>query len=231
MRLKSLFGLACGLAITTTVSAQTRPPTTAPGSVKPQVGAAQPAQTNPYPPALYRMNDVSKSMNLTQDQVANLNKLTDQTQAQYRDNYNKLSTLNDADRAARAQELNRQYYGDWNKGASSIFNDSQMSRYQQLNYQYGGFNTLYDPSVQKQLNLSPDQIRNLNEHTNWSNQQLQEINGIGNTDPTKGTQMYQDYWKQHQERFGKYLNSEQQRTWQQMTGEPYGFQPNFTPRR
>jgi hypothetical protein len=231
MRFKSIFGLACSLAITTTVSAQTRPPTTAPGTAQPQVRPGQTAPTNPYPPELYRMSDVSKSMNLTQDQLTNLNKLTDQTQAKYRDNYNKLGTLNDADRAARAQELNRQYYGDWNKGASGIFNEDQMNRYQQLNFQYGGFNTLNDPAVQKQLNLTPDQIKNLNEHTNWRNQQLQEINGIGVNDPTKGTQMYQDYWKQHQERFGKYLNSEQQKTWQQMTGEPYGFQPYFSTKR
>lgn len=177
------------------------------------------------------MNGVSKSLNLTQDQITNLNKVTDQTQAQYRDNYNKLKTLDQNDREARTRELNRQYYGDWNKGASSILNATQMNRYQQLNYQYGGFNTFHDPAIQKQLNLTPDQIKNLNEHSNWSNQQLQEINGIGTNDPTKGTQLYQDYWKQHQERLGNYLTSDQQRAWQKMTGEPYEFQPNFTPKR
>ena len=177
------------------------------------------------------MNDVSKSMNLTQTQIGSLNKLTDQTQAQYRDNYDKLSTFNVADRAARSQELDRKYNGDWNKGASDIFNDDQRSRYQQLNYQYGGFNSLYDPDFQTQLSLTPDQITNLNEHRTWSNQQLQEINGIGATDATKGTQMYRDYWKQHQERFNKYLTPGQQKIWAQKTGEPYAFQPGFTPIR
>jgi len=224
MRYKTIFGLACCLAIHSAASAQRVPFQTVQPGLKP-------AETANYPPSLYQMNGVSKSLNLSQDQITNLNKLTEQTQAQYRDNYNKLGTLDQNDRMARTRDLNRQYYGDWNKGATSIFNDTQMNRYQQLNYQYNGFNSFYDPAVQKQLGLTRDQLKSLNEHSNWSNQQLQEINGIGATDPTKGTQMYQDYWKQHQDRLGNYLTTDQQRNWQKMTGETYGFQPSFAPKR
>ena len=85
------------------------------------------------------MNDVSKSLNLTPDQINNLNQLTNQTQAKYRDQYSKLNGLNTSDRAARVRELNGQYNSAWNKGASGILNKNQLSRYQQLNYQYGGF--------------------------------------------------------------------------------------------
>ena len=53
-----------------------------------------------------------------------------------------LGTLKDADRFTRTLELTRRYYTDWNKGARDVFDDTQRARYQQYNYQYGGFDTL-----------------------------------------------------------------------------------------
>src|SRR5215203_1761432 len=141
MRFATSLGLVCGLALATTVSAQPNPS----------------AATNPYPPALYQMPDVSKSLKLTPEQITNLNKLTETTQAKYRDDYAKLGTLNEADRFTRMQELNQKYYADWTKGAGSVFDDTQRGRYQQLGYQYGGFGTFYDPDVQKRLNLTAEQ--------------------------------------------------------------------------
>ncbi|VTR92846.1 unnamed protein product [Gemmata massiliana] len=203
----------------------------------PLTAFAQPTQpvpappATPYPTALYRMNDVSKALNLTQDQITKLNALTDQTQTQYRDNYAKLGTLNDADRFARTQELNRQYYTDWNKGARDIFNDTQRARYQQVNYQYNGFNTLYEPDVQKRLNLTADQVKGLRDQADWSAQQLQDINRVGATDTTKGAQLYRDYWTARQERFNKFLAADQRKAWNELTGDAHTFQPVFTPRR
>ena len=223
MGFKYVFGLAC-VALTSSVSAQAPLP-------QPRTGQAQVQQTNRFPPALYQMNDVNKSLNLNQEQIANLNKVTEQMQTQYRDNYNKLGTLNEAERFARYQELNRQYMTDWNKGANSVFDANQRARYQQLNYQYGGFNSFYDPDVQKRLNLTADQMKDLREHADWSNQQLQEIYRTGGTNPTRGSEMYRDYWKAHQNRFNKYLTPEQQKTWSETTGQPYQFQPAFTPSR
>jgi hypothetical protein len=135
----------------------------------------------------------------------------------------KLGALNDAERFTRTQELNRQYNADWNKGAADIFNDTQRGRYQQYNYQYGGFNTLNDPDVQKRLNLTAAQVKDLRTHSDWGNQQLQDVN--------TGTQAYRDYWTAHQERFNKFLTADQQKAWREMSGEPYAFQPNFTPQR
>lgn len=217
MRRHSALGSACVLALAAALPAQPDRPA--------------PAATNPYPPALYQMPDVGKSLNLTQDQITRLNKLTEQTQAAYRDDYGKLGTLADADRFTRTQELNRRYYADWAKGAGDIFNDTQRSRYQQLNYQYGGFGSLYDPDVQKRLNLTADQQKALREQWDWSNQQLQDINRTGAADATKGAQMYNDYWKARQGRFDKFLTADQRKAWSEMTGDPYAFQPSFTPRR
>jgi hypothetical protein len=43
--------------------------------------------------------------------------------------------------------------------------------------------------------------------------------------------MHRDYWKLRDERLNNYLTPEQQKTWREMTGERYEFQPTFTPSR
>lgn len=184
---------------------------------------------NPYPTPLYRTGDVARTLNLNQNQINRLNSLTEQTQAQYRSDYTKAAGLAEADRMVRMAELNRQYSAAWGKGAADVFNDTQAARYRQLNYQYGGFHALYDPDVQKRLNLTPDQVRNLREQADWSNRQWQEVNRAGVADVNRSTQLYKDYWNQRQERFNRYLTPEQQRAWATMVGDPYTFPPNFTP--
>lgn len=220
MRFKYALVLAVGLPFFASVSAQQNPPARVPAT-----------QTSTFPTPLYRMNDVGKSLNLTPQQVTNLNKLTETTQGQYRDDYGKLGTLNDVDRFTRMQELNQKYSTDWNTGARDVFDDTQRARYQQLNYQYGGFNSFYDPSVQKELSLTAEQQKNLRTQWDWSNQQLAEINRVGALDATKGTQMFRDYWTTRQERLNGFLTDEQKRAWVRMVGEPYTFQPSFVPPR
>jgi len=190
--------------------------------------AKAPASTIPYPQPLYRMTDVSKSLNLTPEQMTKLNSLTEATQNRYRSDYEKLGSLNETERYSRMQDLNRQYNADWTKSSRDVFNENQRNRYQQLNYQYEGFNSLSDPDAQKRLNLTADQVKNLQEHSNWSYQQLQDINRAGASDATKGNQLYRDYWTARQERWNKYLTPEQQKIWNEMAGDPYTFQPSFT---
>src|SRR5262249_20168746 len=149
------------------------PPITRPAEISPPTSA--------FPFHVYRMTEVGKTLNLTADQLNRLNELTTQTQTQFRDDFAKLNSMADAARFDRQMDLNRQYATDWDKRARTIFNDTQWNRYQQLNYQYGGFNTLYDTDVQKRLNLTPEQVRGLRENWDWSSRQMGEINRVGAT--------------------------------------------------
>jgi hypothetical protein len=226
MRLRSVLGLAAAAVLAGAAHAQ-QP--ASPAQAQPQ---AQPpkGQLNYYPPALYRMDDVGKTLKLNQDQINRLNAVTEKVQAQYRAQYQKINPVNDAESLLRLQELSRQYHGDWNKAAAEVFDNEQRARYQQLYLQYGGFNSLYDPEVQRRLNLTPEQLKNLREPADWSHLQMQAISSTGTTDPAKSVQMYNEYWKQRQERFNKFLTPEQQRVWREMTGEPYTFRPAFAPK-
>jgi hypothetical protein len=193
------------------------------------LAAQNPPQTpSNLPPPLFRMPDVRKNLNLTPAQVEDLNKLTDATQGRFRPGYQKLENMTPTERAMRAIELNRQYQTAWDQAARDVFNQNQFQRYQQLRWQYGGFNSLADPDLQKRLNMTEDQLRKLNESMEWNRKQWDEMNRM--TDRERANRLYLDYQKQQNDRFNHFLNTEQLRTWREMTGEPYSFQlPPATP--
>jgi hypothetical protein len=217
MRLKLGLTPALALALAASVHGQLDPVTYQPWTV--------PSDKSPYPVAVYRVGGVDRTLNLTPEQVNRLNQLTDQTQAAYRERYAALRDVPEADRWARQQELNRQYYAEWMKGARGVFKDDQYTRYQQLNYQYGGFTVLSDPDLQKRLNLTPEQQKALREQIDWSTGQLSDINRMGPTDFEKASRAYGTYRTEYDQRFNRLLTPEQQRTWREMTGEPYTFRP------
>jgi hypothetical protein len=192
----------------------------------------QPPPTTPPPdPApRYRMNDVAKSLDLTLDQIRRLNEATDRLQNRYARDYTTIQTLPERDRPTRVQQWMREYTTDWSGAARDILNDRQMGRYNQLWYQYNGFNTFADPDLQTRFKLTEQQRARLRDETDWNAQQLREINEMARTDPNAATRLYNQYWKDRQERLNKFLTPEQQRAWNEMIGDPYTFQPQF-PRR
>jgi hypothetical protein len=188
--------------------------------------------TPAFPPSLYQMNDVAKSLNLSNQQMTQLNDMTTKLQTRLSSDYSKASQLPVNDRASQIQLLNQQYDSEWMKGAGDIFNQDQWKRYRQLNLQYGGFNSLSNPDVQQSLNLTAEQKKNLAGQIDWSTQQLQNMNQIGATNADKASQMYQAYQKEFQNRWNTYLTPTQQQAWGALVGQPFQFQPTFgTPKR
>src|ERR1700683_5250447 len=119
--MRNATALLCATLLAASATAQgpaPRPPAQPPA----QPGQAQPAapRTNPFPNQIHQMNDVNKSLNLTDKQVEQLNQATNQTQERYRPNYEKLGTLTDTERWAKTQELHRQYNTDWTKAARGV---------------------------------------------------------------------------------------------------------------
>jgi hypothetical protein len=229
MRIRYTLGTVCGLAFACFADAQpvptTPPPNTNVSPGQPQPGKNPPATAIAYPTpfSLYSRADVGKSLNLTQDQITRLGGVSDKVQQLYRDQYSKLGTLSDAERAARVQELNRQFTAEWNKNAADIFNAEQRLRYEQLNRQYGGFSTLMDPDVQRRLSLTPEQLKNLNDNMAWDMQQIRAARAAVAADAAKGATATADYWRARQERFDRLLTPEQMKEWRSLTGDPFTF--------
>ncbi len=227
MRISSVLGVAWILTFSNGLPAQTAKPDQA----KLEFTPPSVAGTNNYLAPIYQLNDVKRALGISPMQYENLTQLTADTDKLFKDRYANIKTLPEAERTDRLDKLNQEYTSDWYKGARKIFNDHQFIRYQQLGYQFGGFNAFFDQDVQKQLNLTPAQLRQVREQRVWSNQQILEINRVGASDPDKGTSLFHDYRKQLGERIHSILTPLQQQVWRQLIGEPHTFQPPFALQR
>jgi hypothetical protein len=170
---------------------------------------------------------VRRQLNLNGTQYNSLNQAYQNAYTRYQQGLNNLNTANlsPQQREMQQQQLEAQFNQDLAGTVNSTFNNSQtLSRYNQLNRQYQGFNAFNDPSVRKQLNLSQDQIRQLRTLSgNWR-QQMQQLrqNGQNTADPAAWQQLQQQYATQ----LNGVLTPEQQQMWSQQTGQAYSFSPD-----
>lgn len=255
MRLARILAPAAGLLLTAAVEAQVRPPATPPSTPPSTPGAApkppgtaptspgtapgtggttsRPASpstggmANTLPSPLFRQPDVGRNLNLTDRQITQLNAMTDRMQARFQADLDRLGRLSDADRATRVQEMNRQFTNDWVAGAREFMTAAQLNRYQQLQLQFGRFNSLADPTVQRQLNLTADQQTRLRDAMTWSDDQMRQILQTGVSDRDRALRQYGDYNRAYQDRLNTILSADQRQQWREMTGEPFTFQPQF----
>jgi hypothetical protein len=171
------------------------------------------------------MDDVSRSLTINDRQFQQLNTMTQRLQERYQTQYDRVSTLPERQRQDRLMQLNREYTSAWLNDAKTVLDSRQLSRYQQLQLQYGGFSTFNDPAIQKQLNLTDTQLRDLGDSLTWSNRRTQEIVNQAQTDRVLALEWYRDYSKEFQDRLKRILSGEQQRQWSDMTGESFPFPP------
>jgi len=173
------------------------------------------------------MDDVSRALTLNDRQLQQLNAMTQRLQQQYQSQYDRLGSVAERDRANRLMELNRDYTNAWLGAAKNVLNPTQLSRYQQLQLQYGGFASFNDPAIQRGLNLTNGQIQRLNGALLASNAQLQDITRLAQTDPVRARTAYANYVQDYENRLALILSAEQQQQFSQMTGEPFPFPPPF----
>jgi hypothetical protein len=177
------------------------------------------------------MDNVSKTLNLTPEQINRLNAATERLQTQYSRDFSQLNRLDEKQRLSRMQELMNSYNTDWDKAANGVFNRDQLSRYQQLQLQQGGFTTFMNPTVQQQLNLTDQEIRRLREEDQRSQQQLRDIEQRARVSPERAQAMYNQFLQDRNTRLGQILTPEQLKQWNMMIGPPFEFAPPFNLQR
>jgi hypothetical protein len=110
-------------------------------------------------------------------------------------------------------------------GRSMALSHQQPGRLDQI--QYGRFSWFENPEVQQQLNLTADQRLTLRSDIGWSWQQREQISRLAATDPPSAERLHRNYEEEYRRRLSQLLTPDQKRAWQQMTSEPYNFQPQF----
>jgi hypothetical protein len=173
---------------------------------------------------------VRQQLSLNDSQFNTLNRSYQGAYARYQQSVNNLSpALTPDQRQLQVQQLQQQFNQSVNGTVNSTFTNPQsLSRYNQLNRQFTGFNNFNDPAIRQQLNLSPDQVRQLRTlQGNWR-QRLQQLRrGAGNDLNTADTTQWNQMWQQYASSLNNVLTPEQQQAWAQMSGQPFTFSPNL----
>lgn len=251
MRLIRAFGPAALLLAAAGLYAQTPGPTTGgtvPAPTGPTTGGKAPSRpllvfptdpaataraaagvspTTAFPALAFQSTGVPAALNITDRQRTRIDTLTQQLQARFQPQYDRLNSLAAAEQAAVREQLNREYLAAWQNAARDVFNAEQLARYQQLQLQMNGFNAFNDPVVQQSLNLTDDQLAALREQIVWSQQQQAVIQQQAAVDQARAQELFNAFNAEAQTRQNQFLTPEQRQSWAQLTGDPFSFPPMF----
>jgi len=175
---------------------------------------------NLFPTMLFQRNDVAQALGLAPEQLARLNVLNQNLQSRFQTDFGNLANVPEAQRLAMQQALNQRFMNSFMTGAGNVLNQAQLSRLQQLQLQSGGFNSLLDPTVQRQLGLNRQQIANLNNVIGQNALLQQGLAGQGMAQSNAQSQLLPQ-----QAQFNNFLTPQQLATLNQMIGQPFNFQP------
>jgi len=166
---------------------------------------------------------IRSQLNLNEQQYNSLNKAYGEAYNQY--NSARSGTGTGTSGTGADQQRSGAFNQSMNKAVDQYITDPQQrQRYNQLYLQYQGYGAFNDPQVQQKLNLTDEQRQKFNQlNQQWS----QQMSGLGKdyqSDPQATSRRFDEMRKQSSNQINSILNSQQQQTWRQMTGDPYNFQ-------
>jgi hypothetical protein len=172
-----------------------------------------------------------QQLNLNNNQFNALNSAYQNAYTRYQqalNNLNQNANLTPEQRATQLQQLQSQFNQELTGTVNTTITDPQtLSRFNQLNRQFMGFNAFNDPTIRQQLNLSPDQVRQIRQLSNNFRQQLQQFRrGAGNDLTNVDTGQWSQVWQQYATQLNGVLTPDQQQMWTQLIGQPFTFSPN-----
>ena len=191
-----------------------------------QQGFIPPSQVGQTP--WFSNQDVRQHFKVSDQQYNQLNKSYGESYGRYQEGMTKFGKdLSAEQRAQKMGELQQGFNKSFTTSANEVFIDPQQrQRYNQLNLQYQGYNAFTDPMVQEKLNLTTEQRQKIGQQGLEWHKQMNELGRTYPTDREGTTRKYNELRTQSGEQINTVLTPDQQKAWQQMTGEAYPFQPS-----
>ena len=173
--------------------------------------------------------DVRLQLKMDENQFNRLNKSYGESWQRYQNQMselNKNKDLTDEQRAQRMRDLERDFTTNFSSTTNQIITDpTQRERYNQMYWQYLGYDAFNDPMVQQKLNLTDEQKQKLGQYSRDWNTQMNDYYRTYQTDQAGTTKRFNESRKQANDRINSVLTQQQQQTWRQLVGDPYNFQP------
>jgi len=172
--------------------------------------------------------EVRQQFKLNDTQYDQLNKSYGESYGRYQQGMKDFGKdLTPEQRGQKMGELQQGFTKDFSTSANKVFTDPQQrQRYNELNLQYQGYNSFSNPTVQEKLNLTPEQRQQLGQQGQEWHKKMAGLGQMYQTDPQGATKQFNAMRKTYGQNVNTVLNPQQQQTWQNMTGQPYNFQPS-----
>jgi hypothetical protein len=166
-----------------------------------------------------------QQLQLNQNQLGQLNQNYSNAYNQFQTGVSQLRGLPPAQAQQRYAELYRNFRANLNQTAGSVINDpQQLARYNQMLTQYQSFDAFSDPMVQERLNLTDQQLQQLNRYRQEWATQLQQFRNIPPAQQQAAMQRFNQLQNQFNERVSQVLTTpQQQQIWAELYGQPITF--------
>ena len=180
----------------------------------------------PGPRPWFSDPNVRQQLGLDENRFNQLNQSYDSAWRRYSQNVRGLGNAADPLRRERMRALRDEFERDFSLSRDTVINDPRTrDRYNQLYYQYQGYGAFEDPALQRRLNLTPQQRRQLGRAGEKWNSQMSRLGELFTLDPDSAARQYRVLQTETRERLGALLTPQQRRQWNESIGDSFEFSP------
>ncbi|MFT3880699.1 MAG: hypothetical protein QM703_13670 [Gemmatales bacterium] len=168
---------------------------------------------------------IRQQLNLAPEQANLLNQQYAQLYANYNASAGQLKNLavvSDGSAVTSNHNAN-QFYANLDAAMRNLLTENQRIRFNQLAFQYRGYQAFQDPQISERLLLSDAQKRQLGEYEQVYNDQLKYAYLIRSVDPNVLPDRLNSLRREMNARISGMLSESQLRLWNELIGDPYFF--------
>jgi hypothetical protein len=171
-----------------------------------------------------------RELNMNAQQFNQLNQARQETLMRLDQAVNQINSnpnLTPQQRAAQLLQLRAQFNQQFGQTVDTVFTDPRLrQRFNQLDRQFRPFAAFNDATVNQQLQLTPQQQRQLRQLGSRWRQQMQRLRRAGSNaanDPQAANEQFAAMQLQFQQQMQQIMTPQQWQTWNQLNGEPFNF--------
>jgi hypothetical protein len=173
-----------------------------------------------------------RELNMNDQQFNQLNQAHQQAFMQFNQAANQLNAnpnLTPQQRAMQMQRLRATFNQQFGQTLDTTFTDPRFrQRFNQLDWQFRPFAAFNDATVNGQLQLTPQQQRQMRQLSVRWRQQMQRLRRAGSnaaSDPALANEQFAAMQLQFQQQMQQVMTPQQWQTWNQLTGPQFNFPP------
>lgn len=184
------------------------------------IALGQQGQRPPQPSVLgpvLSIPEVQKELKLSDEQLSKLKDALGKVIEKYKDDSAKLQRMSTEEQQKKLREINME--GD--KAVAGVLDARQLKRFRQIEWQMQRIGALGDPNLQKELKLSDEQKKKLEDIFNDAGKKGQELAKNPGATREEVQRKYEAFLKDVEAKANGVLSEEQKKNFKEVMGPPF----------